>query len=769
MKNDNSSEKVFMDKQIEMIAERLRTARIISEKTASDMASVLEISTEEYVKYEDGEKDFSFTFLFKCAQALGLDISELVSGGDPKLNYYTVTRKGEGMPIKRRKGFEYRHLASLLKHRLSEPFVVRAVYDESQQDKPIMLSTHAGQELDYILEGSLKVRFEDHFEVLHEGDSIMYDSGHPHGMIAIGGKDCVFLAIVQKSEDAVVESDRFGDIIPAGEKGKYDDLIYHKFVDEELDENGGLKKISFKIPDHFNYAYDVVDELAKKIPDKRAMLWLSDDFEEKEFTFKDISLLTNKTANYLRSLGIEKGDRVMLVVKRHYQFWLSIIALHKIGAIVLPAPAMLMTKDYVYRFNAAGVSAIICTSDDGCPEQVDNALAESPTLKTRIIVGEDREGWDSFNKGIERQSDKFERVENHKNDTMLMFFTSGTTGYPKTVMHTFTYPLGHIVTARHWHRVEPDGIHLTIADTGWGKALWGKLYGQWLCESAVFVYDFDRFHADKILPLFKKYNITTFCAPPTMYRLFIKSDLDKYDFSSVKHVTIAGEALNPEVFEQFLKATGLKMMEGFGQTETTLSIANLCGRVPKPGSMGVPTPQYDIMLMRADGTEAAIGEEGEIVIKAEKYQVPGMFAGYYRDEESTNNAWHDGYYHTGDTAWKDEDGYFWYVGRVDDLIKSSGYRIGPFEIESVIMELPYVLECAVIGEPDEVRGQIVTAIIILVNGKEPSEELKKEIQEYVKKKTAPYKYPRKIEFVDSLPKTISGKIQRSVLRAKNKK
>ncbi|MBQ1464872.1 MAG: AMP-binding protein, partial [Ruminococcus sp.] len=409
-------------------------------------------------------------------------------------------------------------------------------------------------------------------------------------------------------------------------------------------------------------------------------------------------------------------------------------------------------------------------------DEVDLACAASPSLKTKIIVNGQREGWHDFNSELSAYSTHFERTEDTPcgTDPMLIFFSSGTSGNPKLVLHSYQYPLGHYVTARYWQNADPNGLHFTISDTGWGKALWGKLYGQWMCEAAVFVYDFDRFHADDILPMFKKYNITSFCAPPTMYRFFIKEDLSKYDLSTLKYACIAGEALNPEVFHQFYRATGIKLMEGFGQTETTLSIANVVGMEPKPGSMGKPNPQYDVRVLLPDGTPAGVGETGEICIRladpnSTGYGVPGLALCYFGDEENTAETWRDGYYHTGDTAWVDEDGYFWYVGRVDDVIKSSGYRIGPFEIESVLMELPYVLECAVTGVPDEIRGQVVKATIVLTKDKTPSEELVKEIKEYVKNGTAPYKYPRVVEFVDELPKTVgSGKIRRAAIREMDK-
>lgn len=549
------------------------------------------------------------------------------------------------------------------------------------------------------------------------------------------------------------------------------ELLYQNFVEETLTDEGYLKDIRFKVPENFNFGFDVVDTLAARSPEKRAMVWLSgDQREERTFTFGDMSRYSNKTANYFKTLGIRKGDRVMLVLKRHYQFWFAIVALHKLGAVAIPATNQLLTKDFVYRFDAAGIKAVVATSDGDVTKNVDEALRKSSTHTVEVlsVVGGQREGWDCFDAGVEAASEDFPRPageEATKNeDLMLMYFTSGTSGYPKIAAHNFTYPLGHIVTARWWHNVNPQGIHFTISDTGWGKAVWGKLYGQWLCEACVFTFDFDRFKAEEILPLFKKYNITTFCAPPTMYRFFIKEDLSKYDLSSLTYCTIAGEALNPEVFQQFYQATGIKLMEGFGQTETTLTVANLLGMEPKPGSMGKPNPQYDVDLLTPDGQSAKPGEVGEVVLRYDKGRPCGMFSCYYRDEEKTREAHEGGVYHTGDMAWRDEDGYFWYVGRTDDLIKSSGYRIGPFEIESVIMELPYVLECAVTGTPDPIRGQVVKATIVLVKDKEPSEELKKEIQTYVKVHTAPYKYPRVVEFTEELPKTISGKIRRVAIR-----
>ncbi len=460
----------------------------------------------------------------------------------------------------------------------------------------------------------------------------------------------------------------------------------------------------------------------------------------------------------------------MLVLKRHYQFWFCMLALHKIGAIAIPATNQLVEHDFEYRYKAAKVKAIVCTADGDVSTEAEKAAKDFPDM-VKVLVGGKKEGWNDFNVEMERFSTHYFRTEKTPcgNDPMLMLFTSGTTGYPRIATHSYKYALGHYTTAKHWHNVKQDGLHFTISDTGWGKALWGKLYGQWLCEAATFTYDFDRFHSEDILPMFKKYGITTFCAPPTMYRFFIKEDLSKYDLSSIEYATTAGEALNPEVFNQFKKATGLTIMEGFGQTETTLSIANFVGSTPRIGSMGKASPLYDIAILDPDGNVCKTGEVGEICIRTSEKVPCGLFIGYYLDEEKTNDVWHDGYYHTGDQATMDEEGYLWYVGRIDDVIKSSGYRIGPFEIESVIMEVAYVLECAVTGAPDPVRGQVVKATVVLTKGTEGSDELKKDIQTYVKTHTAPYKYPRIVEFATELPKTISGKIRRVEIRNNDNK
>ena len=537
--------------------------------------------------------------------------------------------------------------------------------------------------------------------------------------------------------------------------------LYEKYVKEELNSDGTLRAISFDAPKNFNFAYDVVDEFAKTEPSRKAMIWVADDGSDRIFTFKDISLLSNQVANFFTDMGVKRGDRVMLILRRHYEFWLAIVALHKIGAIAIPATDQLKKKDVVYRIEKAGVTAIVCTADGTISGEVEKAASEK-SVKNLIIAG-NKDGWTSFSKAYEYPTE-FERRETDIDDIMLMYFTSGTTSYPKMAAHTYSYALAHFVTAKWWHCVRKDGIHFTVAETGWGKAVWGKLYGQWLCGACVFTFDFSKFDQDRVLRMIEKYKITTFCAPPTIYRFLIKADLSHYDLSSLVYATTAGEAVNPEVVTRFKEATGLTLMEGFGQTETTLTVANLKGMTPKLGSMGKPTPQYKLGLLNSDGTMTPNGEVGEICIDISEGRPFGLFKEYYLSPDITAEAMHDGYYHTGDMAWRDEDGYLYYVGRTDDLIKSSGYRIGPFEIESVLMEHPSVLECAVTGAPDPVRGQVVKATIVLAKGFVASDELKKEIQTYVKNATAPYKYPRIIDFVEELPKTISGKIKRTELR-----
>lgn len=541
--------------------------------------------------------------------------------------------------------------------------------------------------------------------------------------------------------------------------------IYERYIQLTESPEGILQEIRFKDTEDFNFAFDIVDEMGKRDPDRLAMLHVDSQKRERYFTFKDMSRYSDRAAAYFQSLGIRKGDRVLMVLKRHYQFWFAILGLHKIGAVAIPASHLMKKDDFVYRFQSACVKAILCTADDHVAEQAQLAADEVKNGMLRILVGGKREGWESFDEGISQISEGFIPEERAGGtDPLLMFFTSGTTGHPKIVMHDHCYPLGHFITARYWQQTDPEGLHLTISDTGWGKALWGKLYGQWLCGSAVFTYDMDRFDAGEIMEMIGTYKITTFCAPPTVYRMMVKKNFDHYDLSSLQHVTTAGEALNPEVFRRFKEKTGLSLYEGFGQTEMTLALGNLKGMEPKAGSMGKPTPLYNVDLVDEEGHSVAAGEKGEIVIRTDSSLPVGLFRGYHQDEELMQSCWRNGIYHTGDMAWRDEDGYYWYIGRDDDVIKSAGYRIGPFEIESVLMELPYVLECGVTAVSSHLRGQVIKACVVLTEGTHGTEELKREIQQYAKAKMASYKYPRIIEFWEELPKTISGKIRHNVLR-----
>ena len=548
------------------------------------------------------------------------------------------------------------------------------------------------------------------------------------------------------------------------------------------------KNLEFIIPEHFNFAYDVMDVWAEEWPDGLAILWTNDQGEERRTTFAELKEQTDQAASYLQSLGIGMGDPVMLILKRRYEWWVTMLALHKLGAVVIPATHMLTKHDIVYRNTRASVKAIVCVDDDYVVSQIQAAMGESPTVKKVVIVREEtaeNNRRDVLDPSIYHdwqseinQAPKFQRPaeKNENSDTMLMYFTSGTSGEPKMVAHDFLYAIGHLTTGVFWHNLHKGSLHLTVADTGWGKAVWGKFYGQWFAGATVFVFDHEKFNADTLLRQIEKYRVTSFCAPPTIYRFMIREDLSNYDLSSLEYCTTAGEALNPAVFDKFKEKTGIQMMEGFGQTETTMTLGTMPWMKPKPGSMGMPNAQYDIDLVRPDGTSCEDGEKGEIVIRADKSTENGninkpfgLFKGYYRDDELTEKAWNNGVYHTGDMAWRDEDGYYWFEGRIDDVIKSSGYRIGPFEVESALMTHPAVVECAITGVPDDIRGMVVKATVVL--GKEwknkAGDDLIKELQNHVKRETAPYKYPRIIEFVDELPKTISGKIRRVEIRKKD--
>ena len=751
--------------KIKETAQRIRELRLISGISVEEMARRTDTTVEEYVQCEEGNRNLSIAFLYRCVLIFGVDMGDLLEGRSPKLRSYALTRKGEGQRIEEAHNMIGFNLAADFRNRIALPLYMKVQYRPEAELEPIPLTTHEGQECDIVIKGQLKIQIDGHSEILNPGDTIYYDSSKPHGMIAVGGEDCAFYAIVLSNSAAREGEQAAAVAVPTAQAHRTGlKRVYHNFIEPTVTD-GKLTAIAFKDENKFNFAFDVVDALGRSKPDKLAMLHVAEDMTERRFTFQDVKKESARAANYFKSLGIKPGDRVMLVLKRHYQYWFAILGLHKLGAIAIPATNQLLEKDFTYRFAAGKVKAILCTADGDVADAVDAAALNSPMLEHKIIVNGSREGWRSFDEEYPMFSSHFARTEDTPcgEDPMLMFFTSGTSGYPKLAAHNYKYPLGHFITAKYWHRVNPDGLHLTISDTGWAKSMWGKLYGQWLCEAAIFVYDFDRFDAEKILPMFAKYGITTFCAPPTMYRMLVKQDISRFDLSGIEHASTAGEALNPEVYRQFKKHTGLSIREGFGQSESTIIIGNLTGESHKVGSMGKPVPLYDVHLLDADGNEVERGEPGEICINIANGLPCGLSYAYEGNDEETAETWRDGWYHTGDLAWMDEDGFYWYVGRADDVIKSSGYRIGPFEIENVIMELPYVLECGVSAAPDEIRGQVVKASIVLVKDFVGTDQLKKDIQNYVKSRTAPYKYPRIVEFKESLPKTVSGKIIRKKL------
>ena len=594
-----------MDFKIKEVAERIRELREISGFTAEEMAQRTGLSVAEYLACESGSQNLSIAFLYRCTLSFGVDLGDLLEGHSPKLRSYDLTRKGEGQRIEEAHHMVGYNLAADFRNRIALPLYMEMKYREGAEYEDIELVTHEGQECDIVIRGHMKIQIGSRTEILHAGDTIYYDSSMPHGMVAVGGEDCAFYAFVL-SNSAAREGEEAAAVATPDTKRRAPDKkirIYRNFIDRKV-EDGLLKEISFKGEETFNFAFDVVDALGDSQPEKLAMLHLSEDGTERRFTFQDLKKESARTANYFKAMGIQKGDRVMLVLKRHYQYWFSVLALHKLGAVAIPATNQLLEKDFTYRFTAGNVKAILCTADGAVSDAVDAASANCPGLQHKILVGGKKEGWHDFNEEYAMYSSRFPRTEDTPcgSDPMLMFFTSGTSGYPKLAAHNYKYPLGHYITAKYWHRVNPDGLHLTISDTGWAKSSWGKIYGQWLCEAPIFVYDFDRFDAEKILPLFAKYQITTFCAPPTMYRMLAKQDLSRFDLSSIEHASTAGEALNPEVYRQFQKATGLSIMEGFGQSESTLIIGNLNGSNHKLGSMGQPVPLYKVQLLNSEAS-----------------------------------------------------------------------------------------------------------------------------------------------------------------------
>ena len=542
--------------------------------------------------------------------------------------------------------------------------------------------------------------------------------------------------------------------------------IYKQYCNEIVDENGRLQKLTLEYPDNFNFGYDVVDKIADETPEKRALVWCNVEGEEHIFSFADIKKYSNQMANVFRSAGIGHGDRVILILKRHYEYWFAAVALHKLGAVMIPATHMLTVSDFVYRIKSSKAKAIVCTTQNEVPEKITAALKEADMTAKLWCVQKDADGFENLTEAMREAPEKFERVQTLATDPMMLYFTSGTTGYPKGVIHEHSYPLAHIVTAKYWHQAEDGGLHFTVAETGWAKASWGKIYGQWLVGSAVMVYDFDNFEPKQLTAVINRYGVTSFCAPPTVYRYLVRKGIP--DMPSLKHATTAGEMLAPEVFRKFTERTGLQLCEGYGQTETTLLMANFKGYDAVEGSMGTPSPFYNIELRGKNGKPVDTYEIGEVVIVPEKAgKQPGVFAAYLDNEEQYSYVWRDGVYHTGDAAYMDENGRYWFHGRFDDIIKTGGFRVGPYEVENVLMEHPAVVECSVIGVPDALRGQSIKAVIVLGAGYEPSQELELEIKNFCNQKLAEYKWIRIIEFVTEMPKTISGKIQKTVLRNRN--
>ena len=636
-----------LDFKIQEMAARIRDLREISGFTAKEMAEKTGVSEAEYMECEGGKADLNFAFIYRCALAFKVDVTDLIEGFSPKLRGYTVTRQGEGQRIEEAHEMVYYNLAASFQNRIAEPLFVQAKYTPGNETKEIEVTTHEGQECDIVINGHLKVKVGDHTETLGPGDSIYYDSSVPHGMLAVQGIDCLFYAIVLNPTGAP---------IPEIEPRKTEEAkairrdseprVWKDYVIPTLDDQGRLLDVRFRNEDNFHFAFDVIDRLGREKPDKLAMLHIDRDHNEKRITFEEMKRASSQSANYFKSLGIKKGDRVLMILRRHYQYWFAILGLQKIGAIPIPAMPQLKDHDLEYRIKAAGVTAVICTAYDNVPDEMDKACASCPEVTTKIIVNGEREGWQNYDESYPLFSGRCYKDETTPkgDELMLMYFTSGTSGPPKIAAHNCRYPLGQFVAAKYWHCINPEGLHLTISDTGWAKAAWGKLYGQWMCEGALFVYDFDRFDAADILPMFAKYHITTFCAPPTMLRMLVKEDISKYDLSSVEHMTTAGEALNPEVFRQFKNATGLDIMEGFGQTEGTLLIGNMRGGTPRLGSMGKANPLYDIRLVDSEGKNVPVGENGEIVIGLDNGNPPGLLQEYYNNPEATEKVREFGVY-----------------------------------------------------------------------------------------------------------------------------
>ncbi len=767
---------MFVPNSIDMrsteIRDRIRELRENNDYTIEYMANANNIPTDVYIAYENGDKPLSYAFIYTCSQIFNIDINELIQGDAPDISTVAITRSGEGVQNQKAHGMVTRNLAPRFRNRMVEPLFITAEYEPGNEDKPLEVTTHIGQEFDYILDGQLKIQIGDKTDVLNAGDTVFFDSSLPHGFMAIGGRDCRILAAMVSPEDIdftkVTSSaaSASGSGSASGSVPSSEDLkdLWSDFIETEENADGVLQHISFKNTDSFNFSFDVVDKLADVCPDTPALVHIDEHHTERRFTFKDIKKKSGRAANYLSSLGIKKGDRVMLVLRRNWQFWPIMIALGKIGAIAVPVTWQLNPKDYHYRFRNGRINAIIACNEADILDKIDTAAANYGRSLIKVSAGGPRAGWCDFDSGYDKMSARFSRSKDSAcgTDPMLMIFQSYSDDMAQPCCFDCRYPLASFVIGRYWNCNEPGSLSLAITDTAWAKALWSKLYGPWLCASGVFTYDFRALKLPDLMNYISSYRITSVTAPSSLLRALLNEDMDAFDLSSLKTVCTVGDSMDPDVFHMFQEATGIAIRSGYGQAETSLLTGDFIGTEPLAGSIGTANPMYEIRLLDKDGREVEIGEPGEICVSVKDNPI-GIMSELYRKPDLTAKVIRNGWLHTGDLAWRDEDGHFWSIGRIDDIIKCAGFRIAPAEVEDTIMEIPYVLECGVTGVPDQTRGQIVKAGIVLIPEKDPSEDLKTEIQEYVKNNTASYRYPRIVEFRTELPKNRDGKVIRSKL------
>ncbi len=745
------------------VIKRIRSIRKYHNYSYDYMAKALDITPQEYQAYENCEKEAPYAFLYTCAQIFSMDVNELIEGSAPDQNISTITRSGEGLITKNVQGTVVRNLASRFRNRLAEPLLVTAAYFPQNDDAPIPLVRHTGQEYDYVLEGHLKVQVGDQIEVLGPGDTIYFDSTLPHGLVAVEGADCKYLATMITPDDEALPSSH-----AASDEDDADQEEFHPWMDfiiPRVSETGEPEAISYRNHKHFNFAFDIVDALADTYPNKTALIHIDSEMHERRYTFKDMKKMSGRAANYLTSIGISKGDRVLLTVKRSWQFWIIMTALMKIGAVIVPSTHFASPKDLAYRFHNARITAVICVNEGRITKNIEAAAIRYGRNLIKVSVNGSIKGWHDFDREYDKMSARFLRSMDtpQGTDPMIMFMQSYSYGMAKPVVFDYTYPLASFFSARYWNRLEPDDVSLSLSDTAWDKAYWSKLFGPWLCESTVLAYDFKTFRPKDLFKLITDYKISCFTAPASMYRALLNEDLSILRDSSLKTVCTVGDNLEPEIFNRFREMTGLSIMAGFSQTETSLLIGTYAGVEPRAGSIGRANPSYEIHLLDSEYKEVDTDEPGEICVSLRNGTPIGLMKEVYYDPERTAELTKGGYLHTGTLAWKDEEGYFWNIGRIDDVIECFGYRIGPEEVESTILELPYVVECGVSSVPDDVCSQIVKASVVLTPDKEPTEDLKTAIQDYVKENTASYRYPRIVEFRTELPKDADGVVIRSKL------